>query len=52
MMDKKSEHKTYTINELRDLIAEWAEQRNVYKWLDEAAGVKAVVELLDRLEKQ
>jgi hypothetical protein len=44
--------KTYTIAELKDLIADWADQRNVYKWLNEAAGVKAVVDLLDSLESE
>jgi len=42
--------KQYTIQEVREMICEFFEDRNVYKSLDEAAGHKAVQEFLQTIQ--
>jgi hypothetical protein len=40
----------YTIQEVRNMIAEFFESRNIYKYLDEAAGHKTVQEFLESVQ--
>ena len=42
--------KQYTIEEIRTHLAEQADNVNVYKWLDYAAGFKFVIDQLVELE--
>ena len=44
--------KQYTIQEVRYMIWEFFDNRNVYKYLDEAAGHKAVQQFLESIQER
>ena len=42
--------KQYTIQEVRNMLCEFFEDRNPYKYLDEATGHRAVQEFLESIQ--
>jgi len=44
--------KKYSIKEIRDLISEFEDSMNVYKYLEAAQGIKAVHLFLEQTEKK
>ena len=44
--------KKYTIQEVRNMICEFFDVRNPYKYLDEAAGHKAVQQFLETIQER
>ena len=47
MSDKK-----YSIQEIRDLILDFQESMNTYKYLDAAQGIKAVHSFLEQIQNK